>query len=351
VLGLAGWDNDKLGNLTLTRLKTIIPALIATAMSCSSALAEPLKLTFTHFLGPNSFFQTDLVEPWARELEERTKGAVQVEVLNSSSPLGNARKQATQVADGTADIALGLRGAEGDRFLGTSVIELPFVVPDAEKGSRALWSLYEDGVLTDEYKDFKVLALFVQNPGLVHTKDKRVTSLSDLQGLRLRVPNTIVSMALESVGAVPAVLLPDEIIPALKANKLDGIVTNWGTPIPGFNDVMKQHTAVPFYAAAFFIVMNKQRFEALPDDVKQAIDAMSGDTLVGKLGGLWNQWDKPFFDGAHASDHEIVQLDPEQLRSWQDGLQPVADRYLEDLEKKGFGDARVVYEDIVESMN
>jgi hypothetical protein len=49
------------------------------------------------------------------------------------------------------DIALGLRGAEGDRFPRSSVIELPFVVHDAQSGSRALWKLYKDGVFGAEY--------------------------------------------------------------------------------------------------------------------------------------------------------------------------------------------------------
>jgi hypothetical protein len=56
-----------------------------------------------------------------------------------------------------------LRGAEGDRFPGSSIIELPFLVPSAALGSKALWTLYKDGAL-DEYKDYKVLALFVHNP-------------------------------------------------------------------------------------------------------------------------------------------------------------------------------------------
>lgn len=335
----------------MSRLKTLI--LLFAAACCTAAVpasAQPVKITFTHFLGPASFFQVDLVEPWARQLEARTNGKVQVEVLNNSSPLGDVRKQATQVQAGTVDIALGLRGAEGDRFMRSSVIELPFVVPDADRGSKALWDLYEKGVLAEEYKDFKLLALFVHNPGLVHTKHTRVRTLADLKGLRLRVPNRTVSVALESVGAVPMVLQPDEIIPALKADKLDGIVTNWGTPIPGFNDQMKQHTAVPFYASAFFIVMNKQRYEALPADVKQAIDEMSGSALVGRFGGLWDKWDKPFYDGAHAPDHEIVRLNAEELRGWQAGLQPVTDRYLADLVSKGFTDAPAVHADLVKRL-
>ncbi len=51
---------------------------------------------------------------------------------------------------------------------------MPFLVPSAALGSLALWTLYKEGVLADEYKDYKVLALFVHNPGLIHTTTKRV---------------------------------------------------------------------------------------------------------------------------------------------------------------------------------
>ena len=60
------------------------------------------------------------------------------------------------------------------------------LAPDALSGSRALWALYKDGTLAGEYKEYRVLALFVHNPGLIHTSAKRVVNLSDLKGLRLR---------------------------------------------------------------------------------------------------------------------------------------------------------------------
>ncbi|HEY2618389.1 MAG TPA: C4-dicarboxylate ABC transporter, partial [Acetobacteraceae bacterium] len=85
---------------------------------------QPIMLKLSHFLGPTSFFETDFAQPWARELEARTNGAVQVEIRNASSQYGEVTRQATQVKHGAIDIALGLRGAEGDRFPRSSIIEL-----------------------------------------------------------------------------------------------------------------------------------------------------------------------------------------------------------------------------------
>jgi TRAP-type C4-dicarboxylate transport system substrate-binding protein len=210
----------------------------------AGAPAQPVTLKFSHFLGPTSFFQHDVAEPFAKELEAKSGGRARVEILNAATPLGKPTEQASQARAGTVDIALGLRGAEGDKFPGSSIIELPFVVPGAAQGSRALWQLYKDGTLAEEYRDYKVLALFVHNPGLIHTASKRVVNLADLKGLRLRSPNRTVSAALEHVGAVPVVLQVNEVMDAVKAGKIEGIVTNWGNPLQGFNDHMKFHTSI-----------------------------------------------------------------------------------------------------------
>lgn len=327
------------------RAATSAIALLGSLLTAVSfAAAEPITLKFSHFLGPTSFFQLDVVEPWAKELEAKTNGQVKVEIFNAASPLGKPTEQANQVKAGTVDIALGLRGAEGDKFPKSSIIELPFLVPSALKGSRALWGLYADGSLGDEYKDYKVLALFVHNPGLIHTSSKRVVTLADLKGLRFRAPNKTVAVALEHVGAVPVVLQVNEVMDAVKAGKIDGIVTNWGNPLQGFNDYMKFHTDTQFYTSAFFIVMNLQKYQSLPAEARRAIDDLSGEAWSAKFGPLWDKWDQPVRQGAAGPGHEIIVPDAATMAQWREGLRPVTERYLADLASHGFANARAAYE-------
>jgi len=330
----------------------ILAAALAAAMlgvTMRPVMADPIVLKFSHFLGPTSFFQTDVVEPWAKELEAKTNGQVKVEIFNASSPFGKPTEQANQVKAGTIDIALGLRGAEGDKFPGSSIIELSFLVPNALTGSRALWGLYADGTLADEYKDYKVLALFVHNPGLIHTANKRVVNLADLKGLRFRAPNKTVAAALEHVGAMPVVLQVNEVMDAVKSGKIDGIVTNWGNPLQAFNDYMKFHTDTQFYTAAFFIVMNPQKYASLPADVRRAIDELSGESWSAKFGPLWDKWDQPVRQGAAAPGHEVIVPDAKTMAAWREGLRPVTDRALSDLSSGGF-DARAAYEKLARGM-
>ena len=263
----------------MLRLAVRVLAVAGTlALQAVGGRAQDVTLTFSHFLGPTSFFQVDVAEPWARSSRSRRKGAVKVEIHNATSPLGKIFEQANQVRAGTVDIALGLRGAEGERFPGSSMIELPFVVKDAASGSRALWfgNLLQDRNPFKRYKDYGVLALFVHNPGLIHTTTRRVVSPSDLKGLRLRSPNKTVAAALEHLGATPVILQVHEVMDAVRDNRIDGIVTNWGNPLQGFNDHMKFHTDTQFYSAAFFIVINPAKYASLPSDVRAAIDELSG---------------------------------------------------------------------------
>jgi len=328
-------------------MRTLFFALCALhALAC--AAADPVTLKFSHFLGPQSFFQRDVAEPWAARVEERTRGAVKVTVFNGSSPLGDVRKQASQVLDGSVDIALGLRGAEGDRFPGTSLIELPFLVQDSSSGSRALWQLYAGGALDGEYQDYKVLALFVHDPGLIHTKEKRVETLADLKGLRLRAPNNTVAEALKYVGATPVILQVNEVMPAVQRGEVDGIVTNWANPLPDFNAHMKKHADTKFYTSAFFVLMNRARYAGLPVEQRAAIDELSGDRWVAELGALWNKWAEPVRNGANAPGHEIVVPNAGTMAAWREGLRPVSEKYVADLAAGKFPAARETYRRLLE---
>src|SRR6266566_8010790 len=90
-------------------LACAVAGLAAPATVTGPAMADPITLKFSHFLGPTSFFQLDVVEPWAKELEARTNGQVKVETFDGTSPVGGVTDQASNVKAGKVDIALGLR--------------------------------------------------------------------------------------------------------------------------------------------------------------------------------------------------------------------------------------------------
>jgi len=329
-------------------------ACLALLGLCSGVLAPqaaPAKprivtLTFSHFLDGKSFFQKDLVEPWAKAIARDSGGRLQIRVINNSDPLGDVRAQAANVKDGKVDIALGIRGAEATRFPGTSVVEVPLAVRNARTGSRSLWRLYREGWLAKEYADYKVLAIFVQNPGLIHTIDRRIATPDDMRSLRFRAPNAATANALMTLGAQPSILQFNEVMPRLDAGMLDGIITNWGNPLPSFDTKIRFHTDVKFYTAAFFIVMNKRSYAALPAALRVVIDRNSGRPWIDHIASLWDRWDDDVRRRSLAQGQTIYTPDAAAMAQWDAALRPAIDTYLTGLAPQ-FRDARSLYQRFV----
>ena len=61
-------------------LKTLLVAAMATTALSASAFAQEFTLKLHHFLGPKSPAQTQMLEPWARSVEEGTGGRVKIEI-------------------------------------------------------------------------------------------------------------------------------------------------------------------------------------------------------------------------------------------------------------------------------
>jgi len=94
----------------------------------------PLKLS--HYLPPSHGLHTDFMEPWAREVESRTQGAVSFQLSSGTSALGQAQNQLDQVKNGIVDVAFGICGLPRGRMTRSTIVEMPMLVGKAEAGSR-----------------------------------------------------------------------------------------------------------------------------------------------------------------------------------------------------------------------
>ncbi|HEY8554741.1 MAG TPA: TRAP transporter substrate-binding protein [Burkholderiales bacterium] len=331
-------------NIAKTFWKSIAAAVLLLGITGPAAAQAPITLKISHYLPPTHGFQTDFLGPWAKELEERTGGRVKAEIYAVNTAYGDAARQADQVRAGVIDIALGLRGIPRGRFPASSIIELPFMVADARDGSRVLWQLYKEGALGNEYDDFKVLALFTHHGGLFHTKDRPIRRLEDLRGLRMRTPSPAISAMLEYLGASPVGMPPAQIYEGLQRGVLDGLVTTWDlVGAIKLNEQVKYHTDADAYTAAFYVVMNKRKYESLPEDVRRVIDDMSGDNLIPKFGPWWDKWEARGFEDAKRRGQDVIAIDAATRAQWKKQLQPMIDKYLESLKAEGVKDPHALY--------
>lgn len=334
--------------MTPTRRKFLGSATAATATLAMPAIlhaAPKITLKIAHYLPASHGFQVDFIQPWAENLKTQSDGAIDYKIYDATTSFGRADRLADQVRGGVVDIVLGLCGIPRGRFPHSSIVELPFVVDQAQSGSNALWSLYQEGRLGKEYDDFKVLMLMTHPGGLIHTVNRPVRQLSDLKGLRLRTPGPAVSAMLEYLGASPLALPPAEIYQALSKSALDGLLTTWDlVSTVHANEVLKYHTDCRIYGAAFYYVMNERSFGKLSPDLQKLIEDNSGDALVSKAGPWWDKWEATGKADAVKRNQEIITIDDAMRAQWRDSLRPMTEQYLANLAKQGVENPQAIYQ-------
>ncbi|MGE0808328.1 MAG: TRAP transporter substrate-binding protein [Burkholderiaceae bacterium] len=306
--------------------------------------AQPkVQLKLSHYLPPSHGLHTEFMEPWAREVERLSGGAVAIQISPGTSALGQAQNQLDQCRNGIVDIAFGLCGLPRGRMTRSTIVEMPMLVRTAEAGSRALWNLYPK-MLGRDYQGIKPLVLMTHNGGLLHTRDKRVESPDDLRGLRIRTPSPTVSLMLEFLGASPVGMPPGQVYEAMQKGTLDGAAFPWD-PVRAFKlgEVARFHSDLHLYTAAFWFGMNQRKFDGLPAEVRQIIDKTSGQALLAKIQGWWDRWDAAGKASAVERGNTVVSFTPDQRAQWERRLVPLFNKAMLDFEKEGIADARDIY--------
>ena len=90
-----------------------------------------------------------------------------------------------------------------------------------------------------------------------------------------------------------------------------------------------------FGTSVFLYAMNKERYEALPDDLKAVIDANSGAAIAGEIGSVWDEVEAPGKAAQAKSGGEIIALDAAAKGGFRQARPEVVDRWIEEARDNG----------------
>lgn len=263
-------------------------AIAMAALFTGSAVQAETVLRLNNWLPPGHSQLVNVMEPWAKKVEEATEGRVKVQITDAS--LGAPPRQYDLAVDGVADITFGVHGYTPGRFKLSAIAELPFIGEKAEPLSVALWRTYEKHFKdANEYKDVVLLSLWTHASGRILTSEAAgaVTSLESYQGKKIRVGGGVAQKINSALGGVDVSAPANEVYEMLSQGVVDGALL----PIeayPSFKltGVIKYATRIPggFYTSPWFAVMNRAAFERLSPEDQKALMSVSGEELA-KLGG------------------------------------------------------------------
>jgi TRAP-type C4-dicarboxylate transport system substrate-binding protein len=197
-----------------------------------------------------------------------------------------------------------------------------------------------------EYKDVKVLGAWVHGPGVLHSKDG-ITKLEDMQGVTMRGPTRIINNLLSELGAEPVGMPLPAIPEALSKGVVKGTVIPWEvTTAIRLSELVENHTEFSgdqaLYTAAIVLVMNKAKYDALPDDLKAILDAESGAKLSTFAAQVMWDMDPGARKIAQDAGNTITVLDEAEVARWKAAAEPVVAQWIADMEGKGIDGAALI---------
>jgi TRAP-type C4-dicarboxylate transport system substrate-binding protein len=87
------------------------------------------------------------------------------------------------------------------------------------------------------------------------------------------------------------------------------------------------------YTTAMFVVMNLDKWKALPGDIRETIDAIS-EEWIDVHGTIWDESDEEGRQYTLSLGNEIIPLSDEESKKWVAGVRPIINDYIADIEKK-----------------
>jgi TRAP-type C4-dicarboxylate transport system substrate-binding protein len=322
-----------------TPLVSLAGALALVASAVAPALAQTVTLRVHQFLPAPAPVPRNFIAPWAKKVEEDSKGRLKVELYPSMQLGGTPPQLYDQAKDGVVDIVWTLPGYTPGRFPRSEAFELPFIAGNGEQTSQAAWEYYQKH-LKDEFKDVHVIAVHTHGSGLLHVKGNGVRRLEDMKGLKLRGPSRQVNKLLETLGATPVGMPVPAMPDALAKGVIDGTVVPWEVTLPlRVAELVNTHTSFSgnrsLYVSFFVFAMNKRKYESLPPDLQKVIDANSGPAVSKWVGQVMDAGDAPGLEAAKKRGNAIVVLDAKETARWKAVAQEVTQAWIAEMKSKG----------------
>ena len=301
-----------------------------------SVCAKTINLKFATGFSPKHTMQTKVFEPWAKKINQLSNGKVNVTFFPGGA-LGKTPDHYDLAEKGITDISYTLHDYTPGRFPMTSVFELPFIIKSATKTSKAMWRVYETfPEFREEYKKVKVLALFCHPAGNFNTIHKPIKTLDDLKGMKFRTASPFVTDALKIFGAVPVNMPITEAYTALERGVVEGTVLPWeGNFVFKLADLLKYSTETDFYTMTMMVVMNKRKWDSLPEDIQKIIDETTGMAMSAEAGRVYDQTNEPMKRLCEKKGMQSLELPIEEENKLEKLTLPLRDKWVKDMEAKG----------------
>ena len=298
------------------------------------------QLTYSNFFPP-THIQSKLAQSWCDEVEKRTNGEVIIKYFPAST-LTKAPQTYDGVVNGIADIGMTVLAYSRGRFTVAAAIDLPMGYKSGVQATgvaNAVLNKFQP----KEFNDTKIMFLHAHGPGLIHTRDKAVSTMDGLKGLKLRGTGTS-GLVAAALGASPVGKSMRETYQMLQKGVVDGslhpVEANKGWKLGEVAHSLTENYSTA-YTTTFAVFMNKDKWNKLSPAIQKTIIDINGEWAT-QHGKAWDAADKAGLEFFISKGGKVVSLSDAESKKWEAAVVPVIDGYIKKATSKGVDGKAVV---------
>ena len=273
---------------------------------------------------------------WMKEVEKGTGGRVKVTPYYGQS-LGKVANSLDMLKTGICDLALMPTGVLSKDFRVLDVLSLPGLISNRAVGTELMYTLLHRGLLEKEFAGYRPIVLQAHDPFYLIFTKKKVTTLEELKGMKIRFPSVTIKSYFEALGATPVSIPPPELFNAVNTGILDGTSASPGYLVTSkLYEIMKYISwANPISAGANIVLMSQKTWDSLPQDIQLIMEELNTKAKYQYL-DAGQQQDIDSIKQLKKAGMEMYSLSPSELKRWQKLAEPIIDQWVSDTQAAGF---------------
>jgi TRAP-type transport system periplasmic protein len=308
------------------------------------AASAQVTLNVNTWVPPSHLLVADVVMPFCKDVEGATQGRVKCNLLTKA--VVAAPQTFDAVKDGLADLSFIVPGYTPGRFVLGDAPEFPFMGDTSEAMSVAYQRVYDKMIAKhEEFKGVHVLAVFTHGPGQIYNTKRAVTSLKDLDGLKIRVGGGLVNEVAKVVGTVPMLKPAPESYELLSQGVADGVFFPKESPLSfKLVPLIKHVTYVPggLYNTSFAHIVNETKWKQISETDRAAITKLSGVELARRTGKAWDATDARGEKAVRDANIPIVTADAKFIAEIKAKTSGLEQAWVERAKAKGADGAAIL---------
>jgi TRAP-type transport system periplasmic protein len=316
----------------------MVVALVVLPGKHASAQA-PVKLKFSNFFAATHQYAI-LGQQFCEEIKKRTNGKVEVSYYPGGI-LTTATKMFEGVVNGVSDIGLAHCEYTRGRFPVTETLSFPLGYTSGYVAGQVANDFYNQ-YHPKEWDAVQTLWFYSTGPQIVSTVKKPVRTLEDLKGQKIRTAGRPADI-LRSVGGTPVAVEMADIYDGLQRGVVDGLLSSMEVQKGWKTGEIIKYASLSYKAGTvftFYVVMNKNKWNALPEDTKKVFKEVSLQ-FQEKYGIASNDIDIEGREYLRKNGGQLVPFPDEEAKKWAKAADPILERHVKDLEGKGYKKADI----------